>query len=182
MALQQITIAKLGGVGADVALQRLQDWSAARQTDIPNLWSPEQWPEHLREKADDFADQLRAHAFAPPVVHFVEWADMWSMGDLFARWLTPPDGLGPIAVHANRYEIFAYGLPDGGRLAQYLTAVGPQQWPETDWFVGRLREAIEAWEKLVERAVLVVLRRVVDGSVLDEEITASLHVTPAWLD
>lgn len=181
LALQRITIAKLGGVGADVALERMQGWSAARRTDDPSLWSTEQWPDHVREQADDFADQLRENAFVPPVVHFVEWADMWSMGDLFSRWLTPPNGPGPLALYANRYQIFAYGLPDQRRLAQFLANAGPQQWTETDWFIGRLREAIMAWHELVERAVLVVLRYVVDGSASDEEVTASLRVNPAWL-
>jgi hypothetical protein len=84
-------------------------------------------------------------------------------------------------MYATRYQIFAYGLPDGGRLAQYLATAGPQQWTETDWFIRRLREAVEAWQDLVERAVLVVLRHVVNGSALDEEVTASLRINPAWL-
>jgi hypothetical protein len=181
LASQRITVAKIGGVAADVALRRLQAWSAARQANDPNEWSPEQWPRQVRAEADDFADQLRAHGYTPPVVHNVEWADLWSMGDLFGRWLTPPDGPAPFVVHADQYEIFAYGLPDGGRLARHLAAAGPQQREETDWFIRRLREAIGAWQKLVERAALVVLRRVVGSSALDEEVTASLRRTPDWL-
>ena len=50
---------------------------------------------------------------------------MWSMGDLFPRWLTPPACPRPIAVYANRFEIFAYGLPDEGRLADYLLVRRP---------------------------------------------------------
>jgi hypothetical protein len=181
LASQRITIAKLGGVSADIALQRLGAWSAARQTDDPDLWSPEQWPDDLRQQADEFAERLRTHGFALPIIHFVEWADMWSMGNLFFRWLTPPDSPRPIGVNANRFEIFAYSLPDGGRLAEYLTSAGPQQWPETDWFIARLHEAVEAWEKRVERAALVVLRYVVDGSARDEEVTASMQRCPTWL-
>jgi hypothetical protein len=49
------------------------------------------------------------------------------------------------------------------------------------WFIARLREAVAAWEKLVERATLVVLRYVVDASALDEEVTASLRSCPNWL-
>ena len=139
MASQRITIAKIGGAGAYVAIQHLREWSEARQTDNPNRGSPEQWPQHLRNKADAFADQLRAHAFDLPVIHFIEWADMWSMGDLFERWLTPPDGPMPFVVYANQYEMFAYSLPDGGRLARYLAAFGPptrlvtQSQPEDNW-------------------------------------------------
>src|SRR6185295_13904840 len=92
LASQRITIAKLAGASGDIAGERLSAWSAVRNTDSPNSWSPEQWPEEIRQKADDFAERLRAHGFALPVCHFVEWADMWSMGDLFSRWLTPPNG------------------------------------------------------------------------------------------
>jgi hypothetical protein len=181
LASQRITVAKLGGVGADIVLERFRNWSEVRKVVHPHLWSPEQWPEDARRKADDFAERLRTHGFAPPVVYFVEWSDLWSMGDLFEHWLTPADGPMPHGIHANRYELFAYGLPDGGRLARYLASAGPQQWSETDWFIGRLRDAVEAWQALVDRAAIVVLRQVVDGSALDEEVKASLRSPPAWL-
>jgi hypothetical protein len=181
VASQRITIAKIGGVSGDIALERFSAWSAARSADDPKLWSPEQWPDHIRRDADDFAERLRSHGFALPVCHFVEWADMWSTGDLFSRWLTPPNCTRPIGVHANRFELFAYGLPDGGRLAGYLAAAGLQQFSETDWFVTRLQEAVSAWEELVPRATLVVIRYVVGGSALDEEATASLRTRARWL-
>ncbi len=149
MASQRITIAKLAGLSGDIALQRLSAWSSARNAVDPNLWSSEQWPDHVRQEADEFAERLREHGFALPVCHFVEWADMWSMGDLFSRWLTPPNRPKPFGVHANRFELFAYGLPDNGHLANYLAAAGLQQFAETDWFIARLLEAARAWEKLV---------------------------------
>src|SRR5262245_37484446 len=149
VASQRITIAKLGGVSGDIALERLSAWSAARNVTEPNVWSSEQWPDHIRQEADDFAERLRANVCDFPVCYFVEWADMWSMGDLFTRWLTPPNCPRPIEVHANRYDLFAYRLPDGGRLADYLAAAGPQQFTETDWFIARLLEAVSAWDKLV---------------------------------
>lgn len=181
MALQRIAIVKLGGVSADVAFERLAAWSAARTTENPNLWSPEQWPDSVRKEADDFAECLRAHALDLPVIHFVEWADPWSMGDLINLWLTPPRCARPIVVHANRFEIFAYRLPDRGRLADSLAAAGAQQFAETDWFIARLRAAIAAWEKLVERSVLVVLRYAVDVSATDEEVLKSMQACPAWI-
>jgi hypothetical protein len=181
LASQRITIAKLAGVSGDIALQRLGDWSSARNVANPNLWSPEQWPAHVRAEADDFAERLRANGFALPVCHFVEWADMWSMGDLFSRWLTPPDCPRPMGVHADRFEIFGYALPDGGRLADYLAAAGPQQFTETDWFIARLLEVVSAWDKLVGNATLLVLRSVVGGTALDEEVTASLQTRAQWL-
>jgi hypothetical protein len=58
---------------------------------------------------------------------------------------------------------------------------GPQQWSETGRYIGRLQEAIDDWHNLVERAVLVVLRQVIDGSIRDEQIEASMNSVPDWL-
>ena len=174
MASQRITIAKLAGVSGAIALEQLSTWSAAGNAD-------DQWPERVGGKADEFAERVRAHGLDLPVCYFVEWADIWSMGDYFSHWLTPPNSPGPIVVHANRFEVFAYRLPDGGRLADHLAAAGPQQFPEADWFVARLREAVGAWEKLVAQATLIILRHVVGGSALDEEVTASLTIPAPWL-
>jgi hypothetical protein len=181
LASQRITVAKIGGLAADVSLRRLQAWSAARQTRDPNEWSSEQWPQHVRAETDAFANRLRANAFTPPVIYFVEWADLWSMGDVFQRWLAPLEGPMPLAVLADQYEVFAYGLPDGGRLAQRLATAGTQQWPETDWLLGRLRDAIGDSEALVERAVLIVLRYVVGPSASGQDVRDSLRRVPDWL-
>ena len=64
-------------------------------------------------------------AFAPPVVYFVEWVDMWSMGDLFHHWLTLPDGPKAMVVYTDTYEIFAYGLPDEDKLRAVLSGSRP---------------------------------------------------------
>jgi hypothetical protein len=189
LATQRITIAKVGGAAAEVILQQLRDWSAARQIADPDKRSSDQWPPGVRRHADYFARQLRRHAHAPPVIYFAEWMDPWSTGDLFLSsmghksggWLMPSGGPPPFAVCGDQFEVFGYGLPDGGRLAQHLAGAGPQQFDESDWFVRRLSEAVEAWGKLVERAVLVVLREVVAGTVTDGELVASLANVPGWL-
>jgi hypothetical protein len=103
------------------------------------------------------------------------------MGDLFHHWLTPPDGPQPLIVSTERFEVYAYCLPDAGRLKQHLGAAGDQQFAEYDYFVYRLNEAVAAWESLVERAVLVVVREVVGGMVTDDELVASLVLVPDWL-
>jgi hypothetical protein len=181
MASQRITIAKVGGLSADVVLRRLQAWSEARQTTDPNERSSEQWPAEVRSRADAFADQLRTHALIPPVITFIEWIDLWSMGDVFARWLSPLDGPGPFLIHANRFEIYGYRLPDDDRLRRHLATAGSQQFEEYDWFVSRLSEAVGAGEPLVDRAALVVLREVVGGLITDEELAESLSIVPDWI-
>ncbi len=42
MATQRITIAKLGGVAAEVASARLRGWAGAREVIDPDEWSSEQ--------------------------------------------------------------------------------------------------------------------------------------------
>jgi hypothetical protein len=174
LATQRVTIAKVGGRAADVALLRLREWAAARKDADPDEWSSDQWPSSVRGQADTFADRLRAHSLSLPVIYFVEWSDLWSMGDLFSRWLTPPGGPPPLAIHADRFEVYGYALPDGGHLGRHLTTAGPQQFGEYDQFVGLLHEAVGAWQELAERAALIVLREVVGGLVTDEELKASL--------
>ncbi len=184
MASQRITIAKIGGAAGDVASQRLRDWVAARTTSDPNEWSNDQWPSDVRIQADAFADRLRANALALPVIHFVEWSDLWSMFDIFHRWLTPRDG--PLLhICANRFELYVYFLPDGGRLARRLERrlkkAGPHQVPEEAQFVRRLHEAVRAWQELVKRVALIVLREPVGGCVCGSELIASLPIVPDWL-
>lgn len=124
---------------------------------------------------------LRTPGQAENLASRLPYSDLWSMGDLFCRWLTPPGGPGPIAIHADRFQVYGYVLPDDGRLGRHLTTAGPQQFAEYDQFVGRLREAVAAWQGIAERAALVVLREVVGGLVTDEELRLSLSAVPDWL-
>lgn len=181
MASQRVTIAKIGGKAGDIVLERLREWAGARQIDDPTEWRDDQWPASVRSQAAAFAERLRANALFPPVVHFVEWSDLWSMFDVYTRWLTPPNCPPPLEIDADRFEIFAYELPDGGRLERHLKKARRQQFPECDQYVTRLKEAVGAWGELVERSALIVVREVVGGLVTDEELVASLSVVPDWL-
>jgi hypothetical protein len=174
-------VVKVAGSAGDWVRERLREWTALRQADSDSTWAAEQWPPGVRRAADRLADLLRSRAAAPPVVHFVEWADLWSMGDTVARWLTPGRAPAAARVHGDRYELFGYTLPDDGVLARHLAEAGPHQHPETGWLVRRLREAVESWDKLHGRAALLVLRRVTAASVTDEELSASLRRVPTWL-
>jgi hypothetical protein len=181
VATQRMTIAKVAGLAADLVLARLGAWAADREVTDTNEWSSDQWPSAARTEADALADGLRANSLSPPVIHFVEWADQWSMGDVFRRCLTSPAGPLPLAIHANRFQIYGYGLPDGGHLERHLQTSGLQQFDEYDRFVYYLLEAVGAWRELAERSVLIVLREVVGGLVTDEELNASMCTVPDWL-
>lgn len=180
MPAQRVTVVKIGGRAADLIGCQLREWSTERQPP-KDKWSSVDWPLPVRDRADDLAERLRAHSTTLPVIHFVEWTDPWSMGNLFEHWLTPPDGPPPYFIEARQFQLFGYELPDGGRLAKHLANAGRQQWSESDWYITRLREALGAWEKLVERAVLVVLRHVIGPLVSDEEIVESMSTVPLWL-
>jgi hypothetical protein len=181
VALQRFTIAKIGGLAATVIEQRLRAWTATRLTDSRTEWSGAQWPKEVRGEVDAFAAKLRASAALLPVIHFVEWIDSWSMGDEVGRWLMPSDGPPPLVVIADQFEMYGYALPDDGCLLQSLADARAQQFIESDWLVTRLREAVEAWQLLVDRALLVVLRRVIDVSMTDDQVKASLLLVPDWL-
>lgn len=182
MASQRVTLAKIGGVAVDAVAALSRRWAAARTTADPCEWSSEQWPLAARKEADDFARALRAHCCEPPVISFAEWSDLWSMGDVFDRLLSPPESPDPIWIYADRYEIRGYMLPDDGRLNRHLA--GHRRRPHVDEYellAMRLREAISSWDTMVERAALVLLREPVGGFVTDDELLNSLRHMPEWL-
>jgi hypothetical protein len=182
MATQRIRIVKVGGTAADVVIRRIREWSLARQSRAENEWSSEQWSADIRKRADELAERLRSHAFVPPIIHFVEWVDTWSGGDVFHRWLMPPGREEPLVIYADQFELFAYPVSDGGHLFGRLSgAQRQQQWTESRLLVRRLQEAIEAWQELADRAVVVVLRQVVQGTLSDEAVAACLKSVPDWL-
>lgn len=181
MASQRITVAKLAGASAEIVAQRFREWSATRQTGNSEETSAQQWPPHVHQQANAFVDGLRAHSLAPPVLYFVEWTDLWSMGELFDRWLTPPDGPPPLKAQTGRFDLYACVLSDDRRLARYLKHSGPQQLDETSIFIKRLREAIRAWKRVVKGGVLVVVREVVEASVDEAGAIAAMQHPANWL-
>lgn len=181
MASQRLTIAKLAGLSGESAFERLTAWAAARNANDPDELSSEQWPESVRRQADEFAEQLRAHGLELPVCYFAEWSDLWSMGDVFVRWLSPVNSPPPIMLLGDRYEILVYALPDEDRLAHHLASAGPQEFREYDSYISRLQEALNAWNSLVPRSTLIVLRYVVGGLVEDHQVRESLKMRPDWL-
>ena len=183
MPTQRITLLKFSGVAGEEILQRFTAWSVARTPgeEEPNGWGEEQWPDDVRRAADALADLLKAHAMQPPCLWACEWLDSWSMFDLFHRWLVPPKPQRPLVVYGDRYELHAYALPDRGRLKRRLAKAGKQQFPEYDWLITCLREAADAYAKVVDRAALVLIRQVLGGSLCDTELDEQLAKLPAWL-
>jgi hypothetical protein len=183
MATQRITLLKFAGVAGDEILRSLEKWSLAR-TIGPDAWGEDEgnWPDEVRRAADAFIDLLKAHAMEPPCLCAIEWLDTWSMFDQFERWLVPPKPQRPNAICANRYQIYAYCLPDRGRLKRRLAKAKQHQFAEYDWLITCLREAVSSFEKVAERATLVLIREVLGGSLDDSELEEPLAKLPTWLE
>jgi hypothetical protein len=188
---QWIAIAKIGGEAADAIVDVFRRWDAARtsvpeETDCVYLFAPEQWPPECRREMDSFARCLRENADRLPVVYYCEYVDMWSGGDVLQH-LRPDDGGKAILAHGDDVELACYCLPDAGRLEKHLRRclrkerIRERSAQEERWFVEGLLESCYAWQELADKAVLVVIRRVVGGSVEDWEVEDSLRGTPDWL-
>lgn len=181
MATQRISIVKVAGMAGDHLAGRLRGWMEQRTTQTPTEWSTDQWPQFVRVQIDNFAALLRENSTAPPVVHFVEWIDLWSMGDLFQAWFSPRDGEQPLIVFGDQFEVYAYRLPDDGCLLDRLNCDHNSQFPEAQTFQTRLRDAVVAWESIIDRSLIVVLRKATGGLVTDEDVVQSLLELPDWL-
>ena len=181
MASQRITIAKIGGVAGVAIGERIRRWAATRSAIDKTEWSPVQWPADVHLALDELVVALRQHCTAPPVLYFTQWIDLWSMGDIFKRGLTPRDATAPDEVHSQRCEVLSYRLPDEGRLLEHLQGCEAQQFREYEWYVSRLCEATKSWSELSDEATLLVIRETYGGLVTDEDVLEALTEMPNWL-
>lgn len=187
MASQRITIAKIGGASALALASQFKKWAGERTIDEPADLRPDQWPVSARREMAAFASELRANGHAPPVVYYCEYIDLWSMGDLFDRWMPNHNGSRLMCLLSDVVELRCYALPDGGLLAEDLQRLLKKRSlrerdPQEDrWFVVSLLEATLAWTGVVDTAALVVVREVLGGLVEDSEIAESLENTAPWI-
>jgi hypothetical protein len=113
---------------------------------------------------------------------FAEYVDLWSMGDLFRRYLAPPEGEGLVEICSGSLELACYPVLDQrGLLSRLRDSHERCSAEEERLFCVTLIEAVRSWELLVETATLISLRQVLDASVTDEEVIASMASSPGWL-
>jgi hypothetical protein len=185
MATQRVIIAKVAGAAGDALFRRFrkgpkQNASSASE---PNTKGRTRAP--TDHDLQEFVDHLRRDACQPPVVFYAEYADTWSMGDVFARPFRMRRHVA--RVDANNLEITVYRLPDGGRLEQFVRLMLRRKHlrerrPQEDrWFYTILLEALLSWESLVEDSVLLLVRDLVGGLLLDEEIERAAQQIPEWV-
>ena len=162
---QRFLIATIAGKAAETIRFRFERW----------LGLPED-SEALAKELKRFLKDLRANADLPPVLFCCEYVDMWSMGDLFNQ-------AGLKSVMASNLQVACHPLPDGGKLIRHVEQWlrGGTQFDEQRWFGMVLREATARWQKLWEKAAVVVVRQVIGATVQDEVVKASLMAVPEWL-
>lgn len=183
MASQRVTLLKIGGAAGEVISRQFETWAAAKTTSYDeDGWGDDQWPAEMRQQADQLVNQLRANSTSPPIVYFIEWIDHWSMGDRFEMWFSSRKQKNLLTIDGYQYQIHGYRLPDKGRLRKRLKKSGKQQFPEYDWLIARLNEAALAWDGVVEDSILVLVREVLGGMILNEETEAALPMMPSWLE
>jgi hypothetical protein len=164
MAMQRVIVVKIAGDSAEFVLSRFAQWPSSDPADEEPVICPE---------ADDFAENLRVNAHRLPIVFYCEWIDHWSSGDL-----VPSLRVKSVKeVVAKRYEICIHELPvEAGK-----DKIGESLTQECKWLRARIREASDAWEPICGRSVIVVVREVLGGLVMDEEVEASVNQIPNWL-
>ena len=146
MASQRLTIAKISGRAAELALDRFAFWASQRSTNDRTEWGPYQWPESVRSEADKWFEQLRQNSLSVPVLFYAEYNDYWSfcpptrfIGEVDPRLLS---------IYANRFEGFCIRLPLAAELMESLETVRISgQWNEDRLFASLVIHAARDWDK-----------------------------------
>lgn len=189
MAVQRITIAKLGGAAGKMAIGAIKRWASFRPK-LVDLWESWHWQPVVERKVLRFVNALDAHATSPEMLYFAELIDQWSVGpELFDTYLQPIGGRVPYVISTdNDLLVASYRLPDGNALKRSLASslhrkrlrVGAVQ-QEHRWFALNLLEAVRAWDALIPSAALVLVRQVFAGSPDDKAVAAACASSPGWL-
>ena len=157
MATQRFTIATIGGEAGFAAAKLFQIWMGSQA---------KAGPDAILDAVDLFANHIRANSAVFPVIYFCEWIGHWSMGDALPN---PLRGRGIEAACMNPTEALQLADQCGNHFS------------ESEWLGAQLRQAAEAWKPLVESSVVVLLRKVLGASAIDEEVSAAMVGIPDWL-
>jgi len=175
MASQRVLLLAIGGVLADDVWRRVCGWADARTTRVTDTWSGDDWPAVVRDEIDAFIEAVRSSGFTPPILYRCEYADCWSMGDVYQRALVKPDSTVCRQLCTMSNEVIARWVRCTERVKPRRDAA-----PETIWLYNRLNEAAAAWAEMAERRLIVLVRSTFGGLWTDDEVIASLDETPDW--
>lgn len=176
MATQRLTVAKIGGKSADCTRQLFDVWRSKRIATSPDDFSDEQWPIESQNSADRWMSALRQNSLSPPVLFYVEYADLWSS--------SPSLRLSDDArvIMTRNVELLSVRTPfDDDLLKQIKRLAKRGQWQEDRWFGTVMLEAVEAWSELSPEGLIVIAREVTRGLFDDREVEASLMSVAPWV-
>lgn len=134
-----------------------------------------------------YADSLRSNSGLPPVVFFVEYVDMWSMGDVFGRCLPRRRSPNIVNVVQDEFEVWGYRLPDAGALKRQATrllssrSVRETSRQEQRWFLSNIVHALDAWDKITREGALIIIREVLGALVEDSDVQQAINHVPQWI-
>lgn len=160
---------------ADLRVLREGHWNAYDPAD-PSLDG--EYSSEGEARIDGFMDRVRT-IHAPPILYRKEWIDYWSMSDQVYRWLKPL-GLSFELHSTNRYALAVAAnvrLDSKARATALEHLTGATQFPENEWYRSSLREALSAWEGVVDEFALLSFRQHLGTSLDDDAIRTSEDMT-----
>ena len=140
MASQRVLLFTIAGEFADAIWQDIRRWSDARASVAIEEWSPDDWPDAIKQEVDNFVARLSTAGYLPPVLYRSEHFDCWSMGHVFETALVKghPDCCRRLLT--GSHEIIATWV-------RFSEQINPDRDApdETVWLYAHINEAIAAW-------------------------------------
>lgn len=175
MASQRVLLVTIAGALADTIWKDMRRWADARVAVANDEWSSDDWPDAIKDEADQFVTRLTTTGYFPPVLYRSEHVDCWSMGDVFETALVKghPDYCRRLLT--GSHEIIATWV----RFSEHIK---PDQYAadETVWLYTHINEAIAAWSTLAENRLVLLVRTVLGGLWEDDDVSDSLRGIPSW--
>jgi hypothetical protein len=175
MASQTILILAIGGRLGELVWNDICRWSAARLTDDPNEWAPEDWPADVQQAVNAFVRRFATFAFVPPVLHRCEYVDLWSMGMDYEEVFKELD-IEARQLYTATYELYA-ARSNGTKLRSRRNRNGA---PDASLLRQGLNDAITNWKPIGRDRVILLVRHVFGALWDDHEIVDSLDKCPEW--
>ena len=183
--LQRVTIVKLGGE-AGKAGKAVSDmfarWDPQGVVEKDSLGERTVWPESCQKEMDRLVSVLFQHALDLPTMYFCQYADAWSLGSFVQCHVGGWPGLIEVGSAKHSLALVPVAAEEKTLKARLTKALRKRKMTQEDrWFLVNLREAVDAWSPLCVDSAIIVVRELLGGSWLNEEVEASAKVLPEWL-
>lgn len=175
MASQRVMLFTIAGPFAQEIWSNIQQWSNALRNDDQLEWSSDDWPAETHEEVDRFVARLIEHGFTPPVLYRSEHVDLWSMGDIFTGALGKSDADWSRRLLTHSFGVIATRVSCREKVYPPRGAA-----PEYRWLYARINEAITAWGPFAEERLVLLVRNVIGGLWMDDEVEKGLREIPDW--